>query len=186
MCGFKGHLSKGLGCRVFLLTTFLCPSVTLSIHFLCLLSSSALRVSFYPHHSSRCDRVTCEFTQNPSSCFSLPLRISFYNISFPDNTPVPADIFRMGPSNSVMGDVVALRIVSGDMDGYFGVRQHAHGGEVSLRRPLFRPRDFFLSVEMTLTRYGTTHLYMAKIAVFVAHAHSIWPSRIVAFSRPDM
>ncbi|XP_075867740.1 fibulin-1-like isoform X2 [Nelusetta ayraudi] len=136
--------------------------------------------------TGRCDRATCEFTQNPSSCFSRPLRISFYNISFPDNTPVPADIFRMGPSNSAMGDVVALRIVSGDMDGYFGVRQHAHGGEVSLRRPLFRPRDFFLTVEMTLTRYGTTHLYMAKIAVFVTHAHSIWPSRIVAFSRPDM
>lgn len=84
-----------------------------------------------------------------------------------------------------MGDVVGLCAVSCNKDGYFGVRQRAHGGEVSLRWPLFWPRDFFLTVEIRLTRYGTTHLYMGKIVVFFMHEHSIWPSRIVPFSRPE-
>lgn len=87
----------------------------------------------------------------------------------------------MGPSNSVPGDKIALDIVSGDEEGYFVVKQQAHGGEISLRRALFQPQDFFLTVEMRLTRYGTTHLYMAKIAVFVTHEQSIWPARIFPY-----
>ncbi|XP_037617123.1 fibulin-1-like isoform X2 [Sebastes umbrosus] len=125
----------------------------------------------------RCERVTCEFTRDPASCFLLPLRISFYNISFPTNTPVPTDVFRMGPANSVLGDQMLLNIVSGDEEGYFVVQQHAHGGEISLSRTLSEPRDFFLTVEMRLIRYGTAHLYMAKIAVFVTHELPIRPSR---------
>ncbi|XP_073336936.1 fibulin-1-like isoform X2 [Pagrus major] len=125
----------------------------------------------------RCERVACEFEQDPASCFSLPLRISFYNISFPTNTPVPADVFRMGASNSVAGDKMLFNIVSGNEEGYFVVEQKAHGGEISLRRALYAPRDFFLTVEMRLIRYGTAHLYMAKIAVFVTHELSIRPSR---------
>ncbi|KAM4615099.1 fibulin-1-like [Polymixia lowei] len=126
---------------------------------------------------SRCERVTCEFTRDPASCFSLPLRISFYNITFPTNAPVPADVFRMGPSNSVAGDDVLLDIVSGDEDGYFSAQRQAHGGVISLRRALPQPRDFFLTVEMRLVRYGTTHLYVAKIAVFVTHEQPIRPAR---------
>ncbi|XP_019134465.1 fibulin-1 isoform X2 [Larimichthys crocea] len=125
----------------------------------------------------RCERVTCEFTRDPASCFLLPLRISFYNISFPTNTPIPANVFRMGPSNSVPGDKMLLNIVSGDEDGYFVVQQQAHGGEISLHRALTQPRDFFLTVEMRLIRYGKAHLYMAKIAVFVTHELSIQPTR---------
>ncbi|CAB1412373.1 unnamed protein product [Pleuronectes platessa] len=120
-----------------------------------------------------CERVTCEFTRDPASCLSLPLRISFYNVSFPANTPVPADVFRMGPSNSVLGDDMLLSIASGDEEGYFIVQHQAHGGVISLRRALSEPRDFFLSVEMRLTRFGTAHLYMAKIAVFVTHEQPI-------------
>ncbi|XP_035807296.2 fibulin-1-like isoform X2 [Amphiprion ocellaris] len=127
--------------------------------------------------TGRCERVTCELTRDPASCFLLPLRISFYNFSFPTNTPVPADVFRMGPSNSVPGDQMRLDIVSGDEDGYFTVQQQAHGGVVSLRRVLTEPRDFFLTLEMRLIRYGTTHLYTAKIAVFVTHEQIIRPSR---------
>lgn len=134
---------------------------------------------FFPF--SRCERVTCEFTQDPASCFALPLRISFYNISFPANTPVPTDVFRMGPSNSVPGDKMILSIVSGDEEGYFMVKQQSHGGEISLRRALSQPRDFFLTVEMRLIRYGTAHLYMAKIAVFVTAEQSIRPSRIYPY-----
>ncbi|KAF0029579.1 hypothetical protein F2P81_018684 [Scophthalmus maximus] len=122
--------------------------------------------NFQQAAQGRCERVTCEFTRDPASCLSLPLRISFYNVSFPASTPVPADVFRMGPSNSVPGDVMLLSIVSGDEEGYFTVQQQqAHGGLISLRRALSEPRDFFLTVEMRLIRYGTAHLYMAKIAV---------------------
>lgn len=74
-----------------------------------------------------------------------------------------------------------LNIVSGDEEGYFGVKQQAHGGEIFLRRALSQPRDFFLTVEMKLTRYRTTHLYMAKIAVFVTHELAIKPSRTFPF-----
>ncbi|XP_028426546.1 fibulin-1 isoform X4 [Perca flavescens] len=121
----------------------------------------------------RCERLTCEVTQDPASCFLLPLRISFYNISFLTNTPVPADVFRMGPSNFVPGDNMQINIVSGDEEGYFIVQQHAHGGEISLRRTLTQPRDFILTVEMRLIRYGMAHLYVAKIAVFVTHEQPI-------------
>uniref|UniRef100_A0A8C4FGX0 Fibulin 1 n=1 Tax=Dicentrarchus labrax TaxID=13489 RepID=A0A8C4FGX0_DICLA len=139
--------------------------------------SFACPPNFQQAARGRCERVTCEFTRDPASCFLLPLRISFYNISFPINTPVPADVFRMGPSNSVPGDKMLLNIVSGDDEGYFIVQQQAHGGEISLRRALSQPRDFFLTVEMRLIRYGKAHLYMAKIAVFVTHEQSIRPSR---------
>ncbi|KAF3859531.1 hypothetical protein F7725_021930 [Dissostichus mawsoni] len=127
--------------------------------------SFACPQNFQQAAQGRCERVTCEFTRDPASCFLLPLRISFYNISFPTNTPVPAVVFRMGPSNSVLEDKMLFNIVSGDEEGYFVVQQHAHGGEISLRRTLTLPRDFFLTVEMRLIRYGTAHLYMAKIAV---------------------
>lgn len=133
--------------------------------------------SVFSPPSSRCERVACEFTRDPASCFSLPLRISFYNVSFPANTPVPADVFRMGPSNSVPGDKMLLDIVSGDEEGYFVVQQQAHGGEIALRHAVSEPRDFFLTVEMRLIRYGRAHLYMAKIAVFVTHEQAIRPSR---------
>ena len=121
--------------------------------------------------------------RDPASCFALPLRISFYNVSFPTNTPVPADIFRMGPSNSVPGDQMLLNIVSGDEEGYFFVQQQAHGGVITLRQALFEPRDFFLTVEMRLIRYGTVHLYLAKISVFVSHEQPLRPSTTLLHRR---
>ncbi|XP_054609309.1 fibulin-1-like isoform X2 [Dunckerocampus dactyliophorus] len=124
----------------------------------------------------RCERVTCEFTRDPPSCFSLPLRISFYNVTLPADTPVPADVFRMGPSNLVPGDQMMVSIASGDEQGYFAVQQQqAYGGVILLRRALAEPRDFFLTVEMRLTRYGTSHLYVAKIAVFVTREQPSQP-----------
>ncbi|XP_008314090.1 fibulin-1 [Cynoglossus semilaevis] len=127
----------------------------------------------------RCDRVTCEFTQDPASCLSLPLRISFYNISFPSNTPVPTDIFRMGPSNSIPGDEMLLNITSGNEEGVFVVHRQLHGGVISLQHVLSEPRDYFLTVEMRLIRYRTVHLYMAKIAVFVTQEQPVRPSFFV-------
>lgn len=137
-------------------------------------SSNERCLSIFPF--SRCDRVTCEFTQDPASCFLLPLRMSFYNISFPTNTPVPVDVFRIGPSNSVPGDEILFNIVSGNEEGYFTVQQQAHGGVISLQHILSKAQDFFLTVEMRLIRYGTEHLYTAKIAVFVTHQQPIHSS----------
>ncbi|TWW64556.1 Fibulin-1 [Takifugu flavidus] len=124
-----------------------------------------------------CARVTCKFTPDPASCLSLPLRISFYNISFPINTPVPSVVFRMGPSISVPGDKLLLTVISGNKEGYFDVKHQAHGGEIFLRRALSQPRDFSLTVELRLTRYGDTHLYVAKIALFGTNELSIRPSQ---------
>ncbi|KAM6986676.1 fibulin-1-like isoform 2-T2 [Aplochiton taeniatus] len=134
---------------------------------------------FHRSTEGRCERVTCEFTPDPLLCFTLPLRISFYNLTFPTNIPVPANVFRMGPSNSVSGDSIQLDIVSGDEEGYFSAQKQANGGVISLHRALTHPRDFYLTVEMRLIRYGTVHLYIAKIAMFVTHEQPIAPSRIL-------
>lgn len=75
------------------------------------------------------------------------------------------------------GDKLLLTIVSGNKEGYFGVKHQAHGGEIFLRRALSQPQDFSLTVELRLTRYGSTHLYAAKIALFVTHELSIRPSQ---------
>uniref|UniRef100_A0A3Q2YAN6 Fibulin-1 n=1 Tax=Hippocampus comes TaxID=109280 RepID=A0A3Q2YAN6_HIPCM len=112
---------------------------------------------------SRCERVTCELTRDPASCFSLPLRIDFYNVALPANTPTPVNVFRMGPARATPGDLTQLIIASGDEWGYF----EARGEMITLQRTVTTPRDFFLTLEMRLTRSGTTHLYVAKVAVFV-------------------
>ncbi|KAL0962765.1 hypothetical protein UPYG_G00345060 [Umbra pygmaea] len=122
----------------------------------------------------RCERIACELTPDPS-CLTLPLRISFYNITFPTNVPVPADVFRMGPSNSVPGDNVQLDIVAGDPDSIFSAQRQGNGGVITLQSALSEPRDFLLTVEMKLTRYGTAFLYVAKIAVFISSEKPILP-----------
>lgn len=134
-----------------------------------------MSVSFLFFPSSRCERVACKLTQDPASCLSLPLRISFYNISFPINVPVPADIFQMGHSTSSRKDKFELAIVSGNEEGYFGVEYRARRGHIILRRPLFEARDFSLTVELRLSRSGKTRLYVAKIAVFATNGLSTNP-----------
>ncbi|KAK2832382.1 hypothetical protein Q7C36_015844 [Tachysurus vachellii] len=115
---------------------------------------------------SRCERLPCE--QN-NECLTLPLRISFYNLTFPKNIPIPAAVFRMGPSSSVPGDNIQLLIVDGDAEGFFSIQKTAHGAVVSVQRPLPEPRDFLLTVEIRLIRYGITSIFVAKIAVFVVN-----------------
>lgn len=131
---------------------------------------------FLYYFSSRCERLPCE--QN-SECQSLPLRISFYNLTFPTNIPVPAAIFRMGPSSSVPGDDIQLFIMEGDVEGFFSIQKSSHGAVVSVHRPLLEPRDFLLTVEIRLIRYGITSIFVAKIAVFVVEDQHIvtsnWP-----------
>lgn len=83
----------------------------------------------------------------------------------------------MGPSSSVPGDKLLLTVVYGNQEGYFGVKHQAYGGEIFLRHALSQPRDFYLTVELRLTRYGNTHLYVANIALFVTNELSVRPSQ---------
>ncbi|KAL2102274.1 hypothetical protein ACEWY4_001442 [Coilia grayii] len=125
---------------------------------------------------NRCELLPCR--QQGHECRSLPLRISFYNLTFPTNLPVPADVFRMGPSNSIPEDAIHLAIVGGNEEGYFSAQRQGYGGVITLQRTLTQPRDFLLSVEMRLMRFGTVSLYLAKIAVFVTHGQPVPPMRL--------
>ncbi|XP_062865640.1 fibulin-1-like [Trichomycterus rosablanca] len=122
--------------------------------------------NYHRASASRCERLPCG---ENTECQTLPLKISFYNLTFPTNIPTPAAVFRMGPSSSVPGDEVQLSIVDGDVEGYFSVQKMAHGAVVSLRRSFLEPRDFLLTVEIRLIRYGTVSVFVAKIAVFVVN-----------------
>ncbi|KAG7455868.1 hypothetical protein MATL_G00245510 [Megalops atlanticus] len=123
---------------------------------------------------TRCERLPCNQT---SECLALPLRITHYHLTFPTNVPVPTNVFRMGPSNSVPGDDVQLAIVGGNEDGFFGAQKLSSGGVIAVQRPIAEPRDFLLSVEMRLLRYGTVSTYMAKIRVFVTDDLSSLPNQ---------
>ncbi|KAJ8262360.1 hypothetical protein GJAV_G00165540 [Gymnothorax javanicus] len=113
---------------------------------------------------NRCERLPCNQTVE---CLSLPQRITYYQLTFPTNVPVPTNIFRMGPSNLAPGDQVQLNITDGNQDGYFKTQKISTGGVISVTRPITKPRDFMLAVEMKLLRYGMTSTYLAKISVFV-------------------
>ncbi|XP_023647168.1 fibulin-1-like isoform X3 [Paramormyrops kingsleyae] len=113
-----------------------------------------------------CERLACDHS---SECLALALRITHYRLTFPTHIPVPTDIFRMGPSNSVPGDDIQLDIVSGNEEGLFGVQELASGGVIMVQQPITEARDFQLTAKMNLRRYGTVSTYLAKISVFVTH-----------------
>ncbi|XP_061108001.1 fibulin-1 isoform X2 [Conger conger] len=113
---------------------------------------------------TRCERLACNHTVE---CLALAQRITHYQLTFPTNVPVPTNIFRMGPSNLVPGDQVQLSIVDGNQDGYFSTQKLSTGGVIAVQQPIREPRDFLLTVEMKLVRYGTNSTYVAKIRVYV-------------------
>ncbi|XP_066580415.1 fibulin-1 isoform X2 [Amia ocellicauda] len=113
---------------------------------------------------ARCERLPCN--QN-NECLGQPLRITYYHLTFPTNVPVPTNVFRMGPSNSVPGDDILITIVDGNDEGYFSAQKVNSGGIVAVQRPIPHPQDFLLTVEMKLFRYGTLSTFLAKIHVFV-------------------
>ncbi|XP_048869640.1 fibulin-1-like isoform X2 [Brienomyrus brachyistius] len=125
-----------------------------------------------------CERLACDHS---SECLAMPLRITHYRLTFPTHIPVPTNIFRMGPSNSVPGDDIQLDIVGGNEEGLFGVQKLASGGVIMVRRPITEARDFLLTAKMKLRRYGTVSTYVAKISVFVTHEQLDTP-----FVMPDV
>ncbi|XP_049740611.1 fibulin-1 isoform X2 [Elephas maximus indicus] len=115
---------------------------------------------------TRCERLPCHETQE---CPKLPLRITYYHLSFPTNIQVPAVVFRMGPSNTVPGDSMQLAITGGNEEGFFTTRKVSHhSGVVALTKPVPEPRDLLLTVKMDLYRHGTVSSFVAKLFIFVS------------------
>ncbi|CAB1331529.1 unnamed protein product [Coregonus sp. 'balchen'] len=121
---------------------------------------------------NRCERLLCNQT---SECLASPLRITYYHLTFPTNIPVPTNVFRMGPSNTVPGDHVQIAIVGGNKGDFFSAQRVPSGGVMAVTRPITEPQDFELSLEMRLLRYGTTSTYLAKVLVFVVQEQPILP-----------
>lgn len=97
----------------------------------------------------------------------MPLRITYYYLTFPTNIPVLTNIFRMGPSHTVPGDDIQIAITSGNEGGFFKTERIPTGGVMSVAQLIRKPQDFDLSVELRLQRYSSISTYLAKVLVFV-------------------
>ncbi|XP_056137305.1 fibulin-1 isoform X2 [Lampris incognitus] len=113
---------------------------------------------------TRCERLLCN---ESSECLAMPLRITYYHLTFPANIPIYTNVFRMGPSHTVPGDDIQIAIVSGNEGGFFRTERVPTGGVMSVARLIDGPQDFELAVELRLRRYGTLSSYLAKVRVFV-------------------
>ncbi|KAG2469268.1 FBLN1 protein, partial [Polypterus senegalus] len=111
----------------------------------------------------RCERLPCGLNME---CHGLPLRITHYYLTFPISIPVPTNIFRMGPVNTVPVEDVHFTITGGNDDAIFSVHKVNSDGFVAVEKPLLHPKDFTLTVEMKLFRHGTITTFLAKIFVF--------------------
>ncbi|XP_028286387.1 fibulin-1 isoform X2 [Parambassis ranga] len=113
---------------------------------------------------TRCERLLCN---DSVECLTMPLRITYYHLTFPTNIPVLTNIFRMGPSHTVPGDDIQIAILAGNEGGFFKADRMPNGGVMSVAKLINKPQDFELSLELRLRRYGTVTTYMAKVMVFV-------------------
>ncbi|XP_061577101.1 fibulin-1 isoform X2 [Cololabis saira] len=113
---------------------------------------------------TRCERLLCN---DSVDCLTMPLRITFYYLTFPTNIPVFTNIFRMGPSHTAPGDDIQIAITAGNEGGFFKSEQMPNGGVLSVAKLINTPQDFELSVELTLRRYNSVSIYLAKVLVFV-------------------
>uniref|UniRef100_A0A672HTS0 Fibulin-1 n=1 Tax=Salarias fasciatus TaxID=181472 RepID=A0A672HTS0_SALFA len=113
---------------------------------------------------TRCERLLCN---ESVECLTMPLRITYYYLTFPTNIPVFTNIFRMGPSHTVSGDDIQIAITSGNEGGFFRTERMPTGGVMSVAKLISRPQDFDLSVELKLRRYGSVTTHLAKVLVFV-------------------
>uniref|UniRef100_S4R548 Fibulin-1 n=1 Tax=Petromyzon marinus TaxID=7757 RepID=S4R548_PETMA len=114
---------------------------------------------------NRCERMSCA---DPQDCASSPVRITYYQLSFPRTVPLPANIFRIGPSPAYAGDTITLGLTAGNHEGLFATRKmNAYTGVVYMQRAPDSPRDLLLNVEMRLFRQGTFTTFLAKIYAFI-------------------
>ncbi|XP_048462708.1 fibulin-2 [Rhincodon typus] len=114
----------------------------------------------------RCERMMCP---NYMDCQNMPVRITYYQLTFPTNVQVPSTIFRIAPSPAYIGDSIILTITKGNNENYFNTRKvNAYTGIVYVQRQFMESKDFLLDVEMKLWRQGMFTSFLAKIYVFVA------------------
>ncbi|KAL1007860.1 hypothetical protein UPYG_G00092600 [Umbra pygmaea] len=114
----------------------------------------------------RCERNSCPVHSH--DCQSSPLRITYYQLSFPTNIVIPAQVFRIGPSPAYSGDNIAISIINGNEENYFSTRKlNSFTGAVYLQREVREPKDFLIDVEMKLLRQGTFTSFLARIYVFI-------------------
>uniref|UniRef100_UPI00398E95ED fibulin-1-like n=1 Tax=Pristiophorus japonicus TaxID=55135 RepID=UPI00398E95ED len=114
---------------------------------------------------TRCERLAC---QDYIECQTMPQRISYYQLSFPTNIRVPANIFRISPSPVYAGDNILLGITGGNQGMHFSTRRlNNYTSFVYLQLPPRGPGDFLLDVEMTLIRHSTATKFIARIYVFI-------------------
>uniref|UniRef100_A0A669EAQ3 Fibulin-1 n=1 Tax=Oreochromis niloticus TaxID=8128 RepID=A0A669EAQ3_ORENI len=113
---------------------------------------------------TRCERLLCN---ESVECLTMPLRITYYYLTFPTNIPIFTTIFRMGPSHTVPGDDIQIAITAGNEGGFFRTEQMPTGGVMSVAKLINKPEDFELSLELRLRRYGAITTYLAKVLVFV-------------------
>ncbi|XP_069500084.1 fibulin-2 isoform X2 [Ambystoma mexicanum] len=112
-----------------------------------------------------CERVNC---LNYVDCQNTPVRITYYQLTFPSNIVVPSHIFRIGPSPAYAGDNIILTITKGNEENYFSTRKlNQYTGIVFIQRQIKEPKDFLLDVEMKLWRQGTYTTFLAKMYVFI-------------------
>uniref|UniRef100_A0A3Q2CE95 Fibulin 1 n=1 Tax=Cyprinodon variegatus TaxID=28743 RepID=A0A3Q2CE95_CYPVA len=113
---------------------------------------------------TRCERLLCN---DSVECPILPLRITYYYLTFPTNIPVFTNIFRMGPSHTMPGDDIQVALTDGNEGGFFKAERTPTGGVMSVAKLINKPQDFQLDLELRLRRYGTLSIYLAKVLVFV-------------------
>ncbi|XP_078065793.1 fibulin-2 isoform X2 [Mustelus asterias] len=114
----------------------------------------------------RCERMMCP---NYMDCQNIPVRITFYQLTFPTNVKVPSTIFRIAPSPVYVGDSIILTITKGNAENFFSTRKvNAYTGIVYVQRQFTESKDFVLDVEMKLWRQGMFTSFLAKIHVFVS------------------
>lgn len=147
--------------------------------FLCVVCSFSLQPLFVSSYCtlfhSRCERLNCI---QGSECLALPVRITHYHLTFPVNVRTPVNIFRMGPSSVFSGDQIDISIVEGNEEGYFGTQKVATGGVMFVQRPIEKPKDFDLSLELKLIRQGMLSTYKAKVRVFVTEDQPSLPDTV--------
>ncbi|XP_063797386.1 fibulin-2-like isoform X2 [Pseudophryne corroboree] len=116
----------------------------------------------------KCERNTCS---NYLDCQNTPTRISYHRLTFPTGVVVPAQIFRIAPSPAYAGDNIIMDIKKGNEENYFSARKfNPYTGILYLQRPVRKPKDFLLDVEMKLFRQGMVTSFLSRIYIFITAA----------------
>ncbi|XP_075039864.1 fibulin-2 [Mixophyes fleayi] len=115
--------------------------------------------------NTKCERLPCF---NYLDCQNSPIRISYHRLNFPTGVAAPAQIFQIAPSPAYAGDNIIMDINKGNEENYFSARKlNPYTGILYLQRPVRKPKDFLLDVEMKLFRQGLVTRFLSRIYIFI-------------------